>query len=101
MTYSVRATSIGGKKIRKGDVMGLGGPDGLYAVGRKLHDVTVETVEAMMHDDASVISIYSGADVSDVDAGKLADALTREYPGCDVELYRGDQPVYYYIISVE
>ena len=101
VTYSVRATSIGGKKIRKGDVMGLGGPDGLYAVGRKLHDVTLETVAAMMNDDASVISIYSGADVSDVDAGKLADALTRQYTGCDVELYRGDQPVYYYIISVE
>ncbi|MBO4838606.1 MAG: DAK2 domain-containing protein [Lachnospiraceae bacterium] len=101
MTYSVRATTIGGKKIRKGDVMGLGGPDGLYAVGRKLHDVTLETVEAMMHEDASVISIYSGADVSDVDAGKLADALTRQYTGCDVELYRGDQPIYYYIISVE
>ncbi|MBQ6075156.1 MAG: DAK2 domain-containing protein [Lachnospiraceae bacterium] len=101
VTYSVRATTISGKKIRKGDVMGLGGPDGLYAVGRKLHDVTVETVAAMMHEDASVISVYSGADVTDLEAGKLADALTREYPGCDVELYRGDQPVYYYIISVE
>ena len=55
----------------------------------------------MMHEDASVISVYSGADVTDLEAGKLADALTREYPGCDVELYRGDQPVYYYIISVE
>ncbi len=101
VTYSVRATTISGKKIRKGDVMGLGGPDGLYAVGRKLHDVTMETVEAMMSDDASVISIYSGADVSDADASRLADDLTRKYTGCDVELYRGDQPVYYYILSVE
>ena len=55
----------------------------------------------MMHEDAAVISLYYGADVTDADAQKLADRLTDKYPQCDVELYNGSQPIYYYIISVE
>ena len=55
----------------------------------------------MMHEDAAVISLYYGSDVSDEAARKLADALTDKYPQCDVELYSGTQPIYYYIISVE
>ncbi|MBO4873221.1 MAG: DAK2 domain-containing protein [Lachnospiraceae bacterium] len=101
VTYSVRSTTINGMKIRKGDIMGLGGPNGLYAVGKKLEEVTEATVDAMMHEDAAVISLYYGADVAEADAQKLADALTEKYPQCDVELYSGAQPIYYYIISVE
>ena len=101
VTYSVRSTTINGMKIRKGDIMGLGGPNGLYAVGKKIDEVTQDTVAAMMNDDAAVISLYYGSDVSDEDARKLADALTDKYPQCDVELYSGTQPIYYYIISVE
>ncbi len=101
VTYSVRSTTINGMKIRKGDIMGLGGPNGLYAVGKKIDEVTQDTVAAMMHEDAAVISLYYGSDVNDEDARKLADALTDKYPQCDVELYSGTQPIYYYIISVE
>ena len=101
VTYSVRSTTINGMKIKKGDIMGLGGPDGLYAVGKQISDVTEATVDAMMHEDAAVISLYYGADVTDADAQKLADRLTDKYPQCDVELYNGSQPIYYYIISVE
>ncbi len=101
VTYSVRATTIAGKKIRKGDIMGLGGPDGLYAVGRRLPDVTEEMVDAMMSEDSGVISLYYGADVKEAEAQKLADRLSEKYGDCDVELYFGGQPIYYYIVSVE
>jgi len=101
ITYSVRATTVNGKKIKKGDIMGLGGPEGLYAVGKKTHEVALETVDAMVHEDASVISLYYGEDVKEKDAKKLADILSENYPDCDVELYPGGQPIYYYIISVE
>ncbi len=101
VTYSVRSTTINGTKIKKGDMMGLGGPNGLYAVGKKLEEVAVATVDAMMTENAAVISVYYGADVKEEDAQKLADILTDKYSSCDVELYNGTQPIYYYIISVE
>ncbi len=35
------------------------------------------------------------------DAEKLEQALTEKYPSCDVEVYAGGQPIYYYVVSVE
>ena len=42
-----------------------------------------------------------GEDVETADAEKLAAALSKKFSSCDVELYNGGQPIYYYIISVE
>ena len=64
-------------------------------------EVAKATVEAMMTDEAEVISIYYGADVPEEDAEKLAAAVEEKYPDCEVELSRGGQPIYYYIVSVE
>ena len=37
----------------------------------------------------------------EAEAQKLADRLSAKYGDCDVELYYGGQPIYYYIVSVE
>ena len=40
-------------------------------------------------------------DVRDNDADTMADEIMAVYPDLDVELQRGGQPIYYYIVSVE
>ena len=32
---------------------------------------------------------------------QLGEELMKQYPSCDVEVYFGGQPIYYYVISVE
>lgn len=100
ITYAVRDTRIDDKEIHEGDIMGIG-DQGILAVGRSREEVAKATVEAMMTDEAEVISIYYGADVPEEDAEKLAAAVEEKYPDCEVELSRGGQPIYYYIVSVE
>lgn len=100
ITYAVRDTRIDDKEIHEGDIMGIG-DQGILAVGSGREEVAAATVEAMMTEDAEVISIYYGADVSEEDAETLAGAIEEKYPDCEVETSRGGQPIYYYIISVE
>ena len=100
MTYAVRDTHIDDKEIHEGDIMGVG-DKGILAVGREIGPTTLEAVANMVTPESELISIYSGCDVSDEDAQKLADDLAERCPECEVELNRGDQPIYYYIISVE
>ena len=100
VTYSVRDTSIDGKAIKEGDIMGIG-DKGLVSVGNDIEQVTFELIADAVDDDAEVISIYSGADVSEKDAQKLADRVEEAYPDVDVQYYYGGQPIYYYIVSVE
>ena len=55
----------------------------------------------MIDDDAELVSIYYGADVTEEDAEALAAAVGEKFADLEVELQMGGQPVYYYIASVE
>lgn len=100
ITYAVRDTHIDDKDIKEGNIMGIG-DHSILAVGEKLEAVANETVELMMDDDSELISIYYGEEVTEEAANELGDKFRREYPDCDVEVYSGGQPIYYYVISVE
>lgn len=100
ITYAVRDTIIDDKAIRKGDFMGIG-DRGILSVGTSMADVARETVSEMITDDAELISIYYGCDVSQEDAEAFRKAVAAEHADCDVELQYGGQPIYYYVMSVE
>lgn len=100
VTYSVRDTSIDGKAIKEGDIMGIG-DKGLVSVGDDIEQVTFDLIADAVDEDSEVISIYSGADVTDEAAQKLSSRVEEAYPDIDVQHYYGGQPIYYYIVSVE
>ncbi|MCD7818186.1 MAG: DAK2 domain-containing protein, partial [Lachnospiraceae bacterium] len=100
LTYAVRGTHIDDKVISAGDIMGVG-DHSILAVGKDIDPVAIETIKEMMSDDAELISIYYGEDMSEEEASTFCDQVAELYPDCDVELNYGGQPIYYYIISVE
>lgn len=100
VTYAVRDTVIDDKEIKEGNIMGIG-DSGIMAVGEDISATTKELIKTMMDEDAELISIYYGQDVTEDEAQALAEAVENEYPDCDVELQSGGQPIYYYIVSVE
>lgn len=100
VTYAVRDTSIDGKTIKQGDIMGLS-DKGLLAVGSDIADVAFDVISECYDEDKEIISIYYGSDVTKEDAEKLSERVSEEFPDCDVSLYFGGQPIYYYIVSVE
>lgn len=100
VTYAVRDTMVDDKEIHQGDFMGIG-DKGILSVGTDMLYVTEEMISLMVDEDAELISIYYGADVTQEDAEKLQVSIENAYPSCDVELQFGGQPIYYYVISVE
>ena len=100
VTYAVRDTRIDDKEIHEGDIMGIGDA-GILAVGKERLQVAEDMVAEMIDEEAEIISVYYGEDVSEADAEALSDALAEKYPECEVELNQGGQPIYYYLISVE
>ncbi len=100
VTYAVRDTSIDGKEIKTGDFMGIS-DDGIKSVGTDITEVVKELVKEMAYDGSELISVYYGQDVNKEDAENVVKALTDTFPDYEIELHPGDQPVYYYILSVE
>ena len=100
VTYAVRDTSIDGKTIKLGDIMGIG-DDGIKAVGTDVHGTTMDLISELVDDDSELICLYYGDEVQEDDANAILDSLEKKYKNCDVELHYGGQPIYYYVISVE
>lgn len=100
VTYAVRDTRIDDKEIHQGDIMAIG-DQGMLSVGKDVIAVAKDCIGAMMDDDAELISIYYGEDLSEEDAGTVAQWAEETYPDCDVEVNAGGQPIYYCIVSVE
>ena len=100
VTYAVRNTVIDGVNIKEGDIMGIG-DRGILAVGEVLNETTLAMVDKMIDEDTSMVTVYAGDGIDDEAAGLLIDSINEKYPDIDTELERGEQPVYYYIVSAE
>ncbi len=100
ITYAVRDTNIDGKKINKGDFIGLTDKT-VVSVDNTAEGAAKALVGELIDDDSELVGLYYGADMTEADAEKLADEIVNEYKGVEVEIQYGGQPVYSYFISVE
>lgn len=100
VTYAVRETSIDDKKIEEGYILGMLGGN-ISVVSKDIMEGTKELIDNAIDEDSEMISIYYGSDVKEEDADELAQYIEEKYPDCEVEVQMGNQPLYYYIISVE
>lgn len=100
VTYAVRDTTIDGKNIREGDIMGLN-DDGLISVGSDIFDVTFDLIKASVDSESEIISLYYGENIVHDAANEFATRVSESFPDSDVQNYYGGQPIYYYIVSVE
>jgi DAK2 domain fusion protein YloV len=100
VTYAVRDTSIDGKEIKQGNIMGIGDKT-ILAVGSDIKDTTFELIQVLTDENSELISLYYGEEISEEDANELAEEIMELYPDLDVEVHYGGQPIYYYVLSVE
>lgn len=100
VTYAVRDTHMGEFDIKENDILAL--LDGeICRTGKDLKETTSALLDVMAEKAAEIISIYYGEDASQEEADSLAEHIRRVRPEAEVEVYRGGQPLYYYIISAE
>lgn len=100
VTYAVRDTSIDGKEIKAGDIMGLSDKT-IETVGTDIVDTTIDLLKKMMDEDSELITIYYGEEGNEADAERVADAIRQMDADVEVEIHDGGQPIYYYFVSVE
>ncbi len=100
VTKSVRATRINGLQIKRRQPIGLL-DDELIAAGDTDLDVINKILDKIDMKKAEVVTIYYGADVPAEEAEKIDASITEQYANVQVELIKGNQPHYSYILSIE
>lgn len=100
ITYAVRDTEMDGIEIKEGNMLGL--IEGkINKVGEDYFQVAEEVLESMIDEDSELITIFYGKDVDESKIEEFTEKLEEKYEECDVQFYKGDQPLYYFIMSVE
>ena len=100
VTYAVRDSVIDDLVIKEGDIIGL--HNGKVEIkGSDPGAVAKELMQKIVTEDDELITVYYGSDVTKENAQALTDELADAFGDCDVEMHRGGQPLYYYLISVE
>ena len=100
ITYAARNSDFDGYDIHEGDYLAMVG-SGLFGTGRDIKVLLRALAEKVRDDGKDYITIYYGEDVQEKHAQKAADLFQEICPDADVNLLRGGQPVYYYLISAE
>ncbi|MBQ8868608.1 MAG: DAK2 domain-containing protein [Oscillospiraceae bacterium] len=101
ITFAARDSDYEGYKIKEGELLALENGK-LSFVEKDLQKAAVKLTRSLIKKDSSFVTILYGEGVSDEEAEAMVSALKEKISEeIDVSLVKGDQPVYYYIISVE
>lgn len=101
VTFAARNSEFGGKKIKEGDVIALENGK-LTITDKNAVKALVKLAKNMVTRDTSFITLIYGEDISEEDAEKAYEELRDKFGSrTDISLVKGDQPVYYFILSVE
>jgi len=100
VTFASRDSEMDGITIKKDDIMGL--VEGkIISVSDDVDGIAQEITDNMYEDGHTMISVYYGNGVTEEQANSLYEKLAEKYNNCDIMVYYGGQPIYYYIICVE
>ena len=100
ITRAVRSTRLGGLSIKKKQAIGLLDGD-LLAAGDDTTEVLNKMLAELNLNEAEVITIYYGADTELAEAEQVSVTIREQHPQLQVEVVRGGQPHYNYIVSIE
>ncbi|MGL4655110.1 MAG: DAK2 domain-containing protein [Sarcina sp.] len=100
VTYAVRDTEMDGIEIKEGNILGL--IEGkIKEVGESAYDVASTLIDNMTDEDSELITIFYGEDCDEDKVEEFVASLEDKYEDFDIQCYKGNQPLYYFIIAVE
>ena len=101
ITFAARDSVIDGKKVGKYEILGIK-ENKICIIDQSINKTCLRLVKKMISGSSSVITIFYGNDISEQQANELYSSLYSKYGNkIEINILKGNQPVYYYIVSVE
>lgn len=100
ITYAVRDTEIDGVEINKDDFMCIADGKIVSTDAEKL-EAAKKLLEAMLDEDSEILTILQGEDTSDEEVDAVVTFVEEQFEDVEVEVHKGNQPLYSFIFSIE
>lgn len=99
MTYATRDTVINGMEIQKDAFIGMN-DDAIVSTDKDKTIVLDQLINRLITPDDEIMTVFFGEDVTEKEMNQFKHR-TEENIDIDVEYYKGNQPIYPYILMVE
>ena len=100
VTFAIRDTVIDDVEVKKDNFIALFGKKIVSCDPDKIQ-VTMNMLEEMVDESSSIITLICGEDASEEEVEKLTEMIQDKYDEVDLDVRRGNQPVYSFIVGVE
>ncbi len=100
VTFSIRDTEINGLSIKKDEFIGIMNKD-IVVNGTDKKEVLFSLLSKMITDESSLITLLCGEDVDDSLMEEVQAYIEENYSDLDVDVRKGNQPVYSFLVGVE
>lgn len=100
VTFAIRDTVIDDVEVKKDNFIALFGKKIVSCDSDKIQ-VTMNMLEEMIDESSSIITLICGEDASEEEVEKLTEMIQDKYDEVDLDVRRGNQPVYSFIVGVE
>lgn len=100
VTHAVRSTRMNGFSVKEGDIIAIADKN-IVAKGASVQEVACTCAGKLLSDGAEILTVYYGNEVTETEAERLVEKISKEYGDVEVTAYYGGQPHYYYILAAE
>ena len=100
VTQAVRDSSCDAGPISAGDWLGIA-RDGIRVVEAGLAAATTGLLDQLVKDDHEIVTLIEGEGASAADTRTITSWLDEHRPGVQVEVHKGGQPLYPYLVGIE
>ena len=100
VTYAIKDTVIDGVSVTKDYFMGISDKK-IITCEKKPLTALYKLLSSMVNSETFLITILVGEDVKDDDIETIKTRLEKKYPEVELDIRRGDQPVYSFLVGVE
>lgn len=101
VTFSIKDTTVDGVQVYKDQFMGIFDKEIVCCQKDKV-DAAMELLDKMTDSMSSIITVIIGEDVSNEEEERITNLINEKYGSeIDIDIKKGLQPVYSFIISVE
>ena len=100
VTRAVRSATSPAGDISAGDWLGIG-PDAIVAVAPTAEEAAMALLEALIAPEHDLLTVIVGSGANPATTAAIVEWLAAEYPGLDVDVNEGGQPLYPYYFGLE
>ena len=99
VTYAVKDSSIDGIELKEGDYMAMIGKS-IVTNGTDLNEVCRLMLEKFLDEDSELLTLITGEDADEEITEKIVEYVENN-SDIEVDVIKGDVPVYYYLMGLE